>query len=58
MGRRYEYIRPHSSWDIVSSNVLEWRDTKPDNSHIWITALPMILNKDHHARNRRMVQYK
>ena len=47
MGRRYEYIRPHSSWEVVSNNVLEWRDTKPDNSHIWITALPMILNKDH-----------
>jgi len=47
MGKRFEYIRPYSSWDIVSNNVLEWNNTKPDNSHIWISALPMILNKNH-----------
>lgn len=47
IGKRYEYIRPYSSWDIVNNNILEFNNVKLDNSHIWITALPMILNKNH-----------
>lgn len=47
IGKRYEYIRPGSSWQQVSANVLEWNRQKGKNDNIWITALPMILNKDH-----------
>jgi len=47
IGKRYEYIRPGASWEQVSTNVLEWNASKGKNSNIWITALPMILNKDH-----------
>ena len=47
IGKRYEYIRPHASWEEVSNNVIEWNKSKPKNSHIWISELPMILNKNH-----------
>lgn len=47
IGKRYEYIRPYSDWNTVANNVTHWNKTKPKNSYIWITALPMILNKDH-----------
>ena len=47
IGKRFEYIRPYSSWETVSNNTIKWNKEKGDNSFIWISALPMILNKDH-----------
>lgn len=47
VGKRYEYIRPYSSWDTVSTNILSFQNNKPSNTEFGISTLPMILNKDH-----------
>ena len=43
VGKRFEYIRPGAKWEQVSQNVLQLA-TEFDTA---ITALPMLLNKDH-----------
>ena len=46
IGKRYEYIRPKADWKTVSENIIRFNELKPDNTRIWITTLPMVLNKD------------
>lgn len=58
IGKRYEYIRPGSNWNQVESNVVAFQALKPDNTNLWITTLPMVLNKDHlHEVSNWMTQY-
>jgi molybdenum cofactor biosynthesis enzyme MoaA len=58
IGKRYEYIRPGSNWSQVESNVVKFQALKPDNTRLWITTLPMVLNKDHlHEVSEWMTQY-
>ena len=47
IGKRYEYIRPLSNWKTVEDNVIKFNELKRDNCTIFITTLPMLLNKDH-----------
>ena len=43
-GKRYEYIRPGSSWKQTSENLVKFRKLKPKNSHVSVSVLPMIFN--------------
>lgn len=47
VGKRYEYIRSGSNWETVSENIINTNRTKPDNTFIGVTCLPMILNINH-----------
>lgn len=47
VGKRYEYIRPGSSWELVKENTERFNALKPDHVGIHIACLPMVLNKDH-----------
>lgn len=47
IGKRYEYIRPHASWDQVQSNVLYLSNNRTNNMTIVIACLRMVLNQNH-----------
>lgn len=47
IGKRYEYIRSHASWDQVQSNVLALSKNRTDNLDIVIACLRMVLNQNH-----------
>jgi len=44
IGKRYEYIRPGSSWSQTSENLVKFNKLKPRNTHVTVSVLPMIFN--------------
>ena len=44
IGKRYEYIRPGSSWSQTSENLVKFNKLKPSNTHVTVSVLPMIFN--------------
>ena len=47
IGKRYEYIRPGSSWKQTSENLVKFNKLKPSNSHVTVSVLPMVFNHKH-----------
>ena len=46
VGERYEYIRPGSSWLTTSENAVIFNKQKPKNTHMTVTILPMVFNRN------------
>lgn len=46
VGKRYEYIRPGSSWLTTSQNAVKFNKQKPKNTNLTVTVLPMIFNRN------------
>ena len=44
IGKRYEYIRPGSSWSQTSENLVKFNRLKPKNSNVTVSVLPMVFN--------------
>ena len=44
VGKRYEYIRPGSSWAQTSENLIKFNKLKPKNSDVTVSVLPMVFN--------------
>lgn len=46
VGKRYEYIRPGSSWITTSDNAVKFNKYKPKNTYLSVSILPMVFNRN------------
>ena len=46
IGSRYEFIRAGSSWLTTQENVIKFNKRKPANTHLFVSILPMVFNRN------------